>query len=269
MKMRKKNRAILTFFMCLYIWIGFLTPLSIGIALVQQPQEAKDFTTASGETYYLLDGSSLSGIDFYSAGGLAEGEYGISSEGGVIESWITPDDSGDENVIYVFNFTDIDNTYTNSVNISIRYKVESSTSFSYLVVYNDTTYDTSTLGLSTSWTTLNVTCDPKFLDYIQFYNSDFPNSVASGTLSVWIDYIEISRDYETWVEVAQATLYVNVPLNTWGLESLMILLGMIMVPASTMYLIYGAKHDRSMDRLLYGLIVFFIGWALLIGGIMP
>ena len=227
---------------------------------------------ALDEIYYLQDGSSLSGIDFYSAGGLAEGEYGISSDGDVIEVWIMPDDAGDENVIYIFNFTDIDNTNTNSMNVSIRYKIESSTSFSYFVAYNDTTYDASTLGLSTSWITLNVTCDPKFLDYIQLYNSDFPNSVASDTLSVWIDYIEIRRNYDDWVEVADMNLYFQVYYSDEQVflgNLALIALGLIMIPASTIYLVVGGRDKLNTDKGFWFIIIFLLGWALVIGGVMP
>ena len=175
---------------------------------------------ALDEIYYLQDGSSLSGIDFYSAGGLAEGEYGISSDGA---------------------------------------------SFSYFVAYNDTTYDASTLGLSTSWITLNVTCDPKFLDYIQLYNSDFPNSVASDTLSVWIDYIEIRRNYDDWVEVADMNLYFQVYYS----DEQVIALGLIMIPASTIYLVVGGRDKLNTDKGFWFIIIFLLGWALVIGGVMP
>ena len=48
-----------------------------------------------------------------------------------------------------------------------------------------------------------------------------------------------------------------------------ILLGFIMIPSSTLYLVRGGKDGLSSDKLFYFLIIFFIGWALLLGGIMP
>ena len=35
------------------------------------------------------------------------------------------------------------------------------------------------------------------------------------------------------------------------------------------YLAYGVKHDRSSDRLFYGLMIFILGCGLFIGGIIP
>jgi len=45
--------------------------------------------------------------------------------------------------------------------------------------------------------------------------------------------------------------------------------GLIMIPASTLYLVKGGKDEMSSDRFFYFIIVFIIGWALLLGGIMP
>ena len=80
--------------------------------------------------------------------------------------------------------------------------------------------------------------------------------------------VQLWFDTAGWNVINNPLFKFVIDYDTLGLQGLMILLGMIMVPLSTMYLIHGAKHDRSMDRLYYGLIVFFIGWALLIGGII-
>ena len=72
-----------------------------------------------------------------------------------------------------------------------------------------------------------------------------------------------------WQEVGEAPLLFNVPFEMWGYNSGLIILGLCMIPASMLYLAYGVKHDRSSDRLFYGLILFFMGCGLFIGGIMP
>ena len=52
-------------------------------------------------------------------------------------------------------------------------------------------------------------------------------------------------------------------------DAVLIILGLVMIPVSTIYLAYGAKHDRSSNRLFYGLIMLFLGFGLFIGGILP
>ena len=53
------------------------------------------------------------------------------------------------------------------------------------------------------------------------------------------------------------------------LQAWLVFLGLIMIPASTIYLVHGGRKKASLDKLFFGLVVFFIGFALLLGGIMP
>lgn len=71
-----------------------------------------------------------------------------------------------------------------------------------------------------------------------------------------------------WMEVGEAELIFNVPLDETGLDMLLIFLGLIMIPLSTLYLVKGGRSEMSSDKLFYGLIAFAIGWALFLGGIM-
>ena len=79
--------------------------------------------------------------------------------------------------------------------------------------------------------------------------------------------------YGSWdnFTIVDSSLYYEViPAGAlWGLDVSLIILGLCMIPASTLYLAYGVKHDRSDDRLFYGLIMFFLGCGLFIGGIIP
>jgi len=59
------------------------------------------------------------------------------------------------------------------------------------------------------------------------------------------------------------------PIVLWGLDVGLIIMGLIMIPASTIYFVRGGKEDMSQDKLFYFLIAFVIGWALVIGGITP
>ena len=72
-----------------------------------------------------------------------------------------------------------------------------------------------------------------------------------------------------WVEVGRATVYLNVPFDMWGFNGALIILGLIMIPASGAYLVWGGRKDLDQDKLFMALIMFCMGWGLLIGGIMP
>jgi hypothetical protein len=59
------------------------------------------------------------------------------------------------------------------------------------------------------------------------------------------------------------------PDAQWALTSFTVLLGLVMIPASGLYLVKGGKDEMSGDKVFFFLIAFMIGWALFIGGIMP
>lgn len=75
--------------------------------------------------------------------------------------------------------------------------------------------------------------------------------------------------YPQWEQAGEATLLFNVPFDMWGYNTGLIILGLCMIPVSMLYLAYGIKHDRSSNRLFYGLILLFMGFGLFIGGILP
>ncbi len=71
-----------------------------------------------------------------------------------------------------------------------------------------------------------------------------------------------------WVDVGTVIISFVVPLFTGSLDALLIILGLVMIPASTLYLVKGGKAEMSRDKLFYGLIAFVLGCALFLGGIM-
>ena len=80
----------------------------------------------------------------------------------------------------------------------------------------------------------------------------------------------INGIWDNFTIVDSSLYYEVIPAGAlWGLDVSLIILGLCMIPASTLYLAYGIKHDRSDDRLFYGLILFFMGCGLFIGGILP
>ena len=105
-----------------------------------------------------------------------------------------------------------------------------------------------------------------YVDWILVRNfvSTEPASGAFGdkeTYSGWLP--------DQWNTVNEVRVYFTIPFNMWGYNVALIILGLVMIPTSTIYLAYGAKHDRSSDRLFYGLILFMMGCGLFIGGVMP
>jgi len=76
-------------------------------------------------------------------------------------------------------------------------------------------------------------------------------------------------DSADWELITYATFYFPIGGIDWGMDAFFIFLGLIMIPASTMYLVRGGRKEMSTDKLFFGLILFFMGWALVIGGIMP
>jgi len=70
-----------------------------------------------------------------------------------------------------------------------------------------------------------------------------------------------------WELIESVDLKFSVEIYAKTLDMLIIFLGLIMIPASTLYLAKGGKSEMSGDKLFFGLIAFAIGWALVIGGI--
>ena len=75
-------------------------------------------------------------------------------------------------------------------------------------------------------------------------------------------------DSHMWQEVGEAIIYFQVPIDQTGLNWWLIILGMCMVPASTLYLVKGGKDNMSMDKVFYCIVAFMLGWALIFIGVV-
>lgn len=53
------------------------------------------------------------------------------------------------------------------------------------------------------------------------------------------------------------------------IQAWMVFLGLIMIPASSLYLVRGGREKASINKLFFALVIFFMGIGLLVGGIMP
>lgn len=105
---------------------------------------------------------------------------------------------------------------------------------------------------------------------------------------LWCDYAElVFYDNRDWHTVPAAQMWFDIPdwnINNilefflpvawspefqFGYDTFFIFLGLIMIPASTMYLARGGRKEMSMDKLFFGLVIFALGIGFLIGGILP
>ena len=115
-------------------------------------------------------------------------------------------------------------------------------------------YDTSSVVYNGTTTTFNYNATALYAGLGQY-------SAGDGN---------IYGSWDNFTIVDSSLYYEVIPAGAlWGLDVSLIILGLCMIPASTLYLAYGVKHDRSDDRLFYGLIMFFLGCGLFIGGVLP
>jgi hypothetical protein len=154
---------------------------------------------------------------------------------------------------------------------------DTSIGFRLDVYYSDSTSDTTGLQTSLAWANVTIITDSnKALDYVLIWCDDNPNSVTSGNRSIYVDYIEITNEAgvltyltDQWNNVGEATILFHVLIHPWGLNALLILLGMILVVLCGVYLVKGGRSEASMNKVFYALVMFMLGWGLIVGGILP
>lgn len=106
---------------------------------------------------------------------------------------------------------------------------------------------------------------PGDTNQISYYDNVFVRKCLETEVSHPIGGTE--EEYPNWKIINSIIIIFTVPLFTGSLDALLIISGLIMIPASTLYLAKGGKDEMSSDKLFYGLIVFAIGWGLFLGGI--
>lgn len=88
--------------------------------------------------------------------------------------------------------------------------------------------------------------------------------------SIWhaVGTAEVFFDVEGWnAYTAIVGFLVMFPKGV--IQAWLVFLGLILIPASSVYLVHGRRKEASMNKLFFTLVIFFVGFALLIGGIMP
>jgi len=76
-------------------------------------------------------------------------------------------------------------------------------------------------------------------------------------------------DLPNWYVIATAILVFWTPLYMAVFDALFIVFGLILIPVSTLYLVHGGREGMSNDKVFFFLVLFLVGWALILGGIMP
>ncbi len=104
-------------------------------------------------------------------------------------------------------------------------------------------------------------------DHASYYDNVFVRKYVYPEPLQWMWTEE--EEEPIWNVAGEVDILFNSPIDETGLNTLLIFLGLIMIPLSTLYLVKGGRSEMSSDKLFYGLIAFAIGWALFLGGIMP
>lgn len=128
-------------------------------------------------------------------------------------------------------------------------------------------YDVTADGSVYSGNITTNTYDPTVL-----YASFGQYSAANGAIDGEWDNFAIMDYVSEWGVVTTATLIFTVswdPVAQFGYDAFFIFMGLIMIPFSTIYLVKGGRKELSQDKVFYFLIMFMMGWAFFIGGIMP
>ena len=136
----------------------------------------------------------------------------------------------DRNATIWYVFTDSNKTLFNDTNSAVLYL-----------------YNASSSGAGVSETTYGLT--------VFTTNTEFVLWSATGA--------------PDWHTLPSVRIWFVIALDTWGLYTAIMIMGLIMIPVSGLYLVKGGRKELSSDKLYFTLIIFFVGWALFLGGIMP
>ena len=158
----------------------------------------------------------------------------------------------------------------------------SGTSFTSFVLDHDPalSFNTTTIPSST-WSMTTSSGTPEIDLYHEGawlgYSSDTSGSFPTGTLtdirirftdSANIEAINFLSPIPQWNEINEAELIFIVVFDEWALDMGLIFLGLLLIPASTVYMAKGGLKDASMTKVFFAIVAFVIGCALFVGGIM-
>ena len=152
------------------------------------------------------------------------------------------------------------------------------TSFTSITLDHDPALSIDT-SVNTNWTMTTSSGIPQVDFYIGAwlgYTPETSGTFPAGTLTdyrlkFWnsgnVEAITFLYPYPTWELVGEAELVFSVLIDQTALNWFLIILGMFMVPASTLYLVKGGKNNMSMDKAFYFIVAFLFGWGLIFIGV--
>jgi hypothetical protein len=98
--------------------------------------------------------------------------------------------------------------------------------------------------------------------WVRRWDKHEPGVSAYGPEESNADWQDITTaSFVVWLDMSEAT--------RWAFESWIVFIGMAMIPLGPIYLVYAGKEELSIEKIFFALVIFCMGWALLIGGIMP
>ena len=107
---------------------------------------------------------------------------------------------------------------------------------------------------------------------ITFYsNNDFIlSAIKFIDVHQWrtIDTINMYFDLPEWHLIESVAIIIWMEISTLALDWLLIFVGLIMIPCSTLYLVKGGRTEASWDKVFFAIVAFILGCAFFIGSIM-
>jgi len=71
-----------------------------------------------------------------------------------------------------------------------------------------------------------------------------------------------------WITINDIEVVFYIAYDEKGLNTFILFLGLCLIPASTLFLVKGGKDDLSQNKVFFFIVMFLIGWGLVIGTIM-
>lgn len=112
--------------------------------------------------------------------------------------------------------------------------------------------------------------DTWFNNSFSFIHTTIDDFAIGSYGDYWISAISFI-DTHDWHDSSDLDLLFDLGFSEeqqWGLDILFILAGLVMIPCSTMYLVYGGKEAFNTNKLFFGIVGILVGFGLLAGGIM-
>lgn len=75
-------------------------------------------------------------------------------------------------------------------------------------------------------------------------------------------------DMPNWWVIGVAGSVFYIPIGEFTIQFLLMIMGLVMIPFSTVFLVKGGKDELNRDKLFLFLMIFFMGWALVLGGLI-